>query len=361
MDDEFTQFVQFMNQMRMTGNHIDLTQIHEQYLIPKEKMAQMSGQIYSKLNKKNLNKCLFPGCNENAILSHSIQRSLLETIADKTNHVYQFSLKAEFTYEGKIETVIEKIGINKASTFYGYCVKHDTELFLPIENSPIQNNNLEQQFLLLLRALNKEYHDSKNSYFRLRDTLFPLLNNYEKDDVRVPYIISHVYLRFCEYNRIEKIKEIIDTAFFLKQYTVPFTFKSKIIDMKCPVFVSTFFSIQGTIDNTTHDIDITQDLPYYFSLTVLPVGNNQTGVFYAFITEQANSINDFLLKFEEPDITKSQLFLTDTILRNSQNFYLSSDRYESMGECEKTAMTDFFYHTVTNRNYENTKYPNLFI
>ena len=47
--DKFTRFVQFMNQMRMSGNHIDLTQIPEQYLTPKEKMAQMSGQIYSKI------------------------------------------------------------------------------------------------------------------------------------------------------------------------------------------------------------------------------------------------------------------------------------------------------------------------
>ena len=361
MSNEFIRFVEMMNQMKISGDHIDLTKVPDDFLISKEEMSKMSGHIYSQIHKKMPNKCLFPGCNNKAILSHSIQRSLLETIADKTNHVYRFSVKAEFTYDGRVETVIEKVGINKASTFEGYCNQHDTNLFLPIENQPIQSNNLEQQFLLLMRALNKEYYDSRNAYFNMRDTVLPLLKNFGEHDLRGPYFLTQIYLQFCEYFRIENLKNDIDTLFLQKIYTYPFSFGSKIVDMKCPVFVSTFFALQGSIGNKTYNIDITQDLPYYFSLTILPIGNNQTGIFYAYIDEQKLSIKDFLLNFDDKDINNLQIFLTDTILRNSQNFYLSSSKFESMTLEEQNEMKKLFYHTITNRNYQNNNYPNFFI
>ena len=202
MSNEFIRFVEMMNQLKNAGTHIDLTKVPSHLLISKEKMSKMSGLLYSQINKKNPSRCLFPGCNNKAISSHSIQRSLLKTIADKTNHVYRFYVNAEFTYEGKIETVIEKVGIHKASAFEGYCNEHDTQIFLPIENQPIQSINLEQQFLLLMRALNKEYSDSKNAYFNMRNTILSLIKYFEEHDLRGPYFLSQLYMQFCEYFRI---------------------------------------------------------------------------------------------------------------------------------------------------------------
>ena len=49
------------------------------------------------------------------------------------------------------------IGINKASTFTGFCQRHDTELFSPLETRPFTASK-EQLFLLAYRALSKELY-----------------------------------------------------------------------------------------------------------------------------------------------------------------------------------------------------------
>jgi hypothetical protein len=350
-----------MNQMELAGEHIDLTKIPSEYLISKEKMGELTKHVYSQLNKKESHKCLFPGCNNDAISSHSIQKALLKTISDKKNHVYRFGMDVEFTFDGKIEITVERIGINKASVFFGYCSEHDTNLFLPIESRPLEEYNIEQSFLLLLRSLNKEYFSSKKAYFLLRDSMVPMLKNFDEYDIRGPYIISKLYLKYCELHWIENLKRSIDAAFQLKKYDFPFTFKTKFVCMPCPIFVSTFFALQGTINNITHDVDITKDLPYYYSLSVLPITNRKTGIFYAYLSEQEEQIKDFLLCFEEKNIDKLQIFLTDTILRNSENFYISSEHFEKMDKVKLDIMKDFFCHTIANRNYQNRDFINMFV
>lgn len=304
---------------------------------------------------------MFPGCTEDAISSHSIQRALLKTISDTTNHIYQFSVKAELTFDGEIEVIVEKIGVNKASVFSGYCSEHDTNLFLPIESQPLEEHNIEQSFLLLLRSLNREYFASKKAYFLFRDTIAPIVQTLGEFDMRGPYFISKLYLKYCELHWIGNLKKSIDAAFLLKLYNFPFTFKTRFVDMPCPIFVSTFFAIQGTIDNITHDIDITKDLPYYFSLSILPVSNGRMGIFYAYLTEHEEKIRDFLSHFEEENISNLQIFLTDTILRNSENFCMSSDHFEKMDKQKIGVMKDFFYHTIANRNYPNKDFINMFV
>jgi hypothetical protein len=358
---EFIEFVNKMNQMELAGEHIDLTKIPPEYLVSKEKMNELTKHIYSQLNKKESYKCLFPGCNNDAISSHSIQKALLKSISDKTNHIYQFSVNAEFAFDGKIEITIERIGVNKASIFFGYCSGHDTNLFLPIESKPLEEHNIEQSFLLLLRSLNKEYFSSRKAYFLFRDTMAPVLQNFDEYDMRGPYLISKLYLKYCELHRIENLKLSIDAAFQLKKYDFPFIFKTKFIDIPCPIFVSTFFALQGTINNIAHDVDITKDLPYYFSLSILPIDNRKTGIFYAYLSEQEEQIRDFLLCFEEKNIDKLQIFLTDTILRNSENFYMSSEHFAKMDKAKIDIMKDFFYHTITNRNYQNRDFVNIFV
>lgn len=49
---EFSEFVNKMNQMELAGEHIDLTKIPKKYLIPKEKMGELTKHMYSQLNKK---------------------------------------------------------------------------------------------------------------------------------------------------------------------------------------------------------------------------------------------------------------------------------------------------------------------
>lgn len=87
--------------------------------------------------------------------AHSIQNNRFLNRISKDGHVYQIS--GEISKKKGHHAVFKKISRNKASTFFGFCDYHDTELFKPIElreytGEPIQN------FLFAFRASALEYH-----------------------------------------------------------------------------------------------------------------------------------------------------------------------------------------------------------
>ena len=107
--------------------------------------------------------CLHPEANENVcneiIRAHSIQRAAILQKISRNQHVYSFGAKiGAMIKTGRIEPKL--IGINKASTFTGFCNYHDTEVFKPIEASSIDIYN-EHIFLTAYRSLCKELFAKK--------------------------------------------------------------------------------------------------------------------------------------------------------------------------------------------------------
>lgn len=115
-----------------------------------------------KRQRKKAPECLCPNCRASAIRSHSQPRggSLLH-IAEN-GHVMGICRRIAATlYDATPEyppnPSIIKIGLKEASTFWGYCNKHDTELFKCLETKELQKDDIEQVFAMHLRALSFEY------------------------------------------------------------------------------------------------------------------------------------------------------------------------------------------------------------
>lgn len=86
--------------------------------------------------------------------AHSIQNNRILNRISEDGHVYTI----EATINNfQIEPEFKKISRNKASTFFGFCDYHDTEVFKPIELIPYQNTP-EQNFLLAYRGFCVAYH-----------------------------------------------------------------------------------------------------------------------------------------------------------------------------------------------------------
>ena len=104
-------------------------------------------------------RCLHPSagpstCSGEIISSHTIQRGGGLTRIASRGHVYSLTRQGKrfdpsrWDPDGKPH----RVGIREASTFRGFCAKHDNELFLPLERKPFEGA-LEQIALLAYRAL----------------------------------------------------------------------------------------------------------------------------------------------------------------------------------------------------------------
>lgn len=106
-------------------------------------------------------------CRGPPIRAHTVPKSTsLKSIA-RDGHVYGYVPTFAKLTEHKGKVPPELLGINKASTFTGFCVNHDSELFAPLETTPFTASP-EQCFLLAYRALAREIY-TKDASANLTD------------------------------------------------------------------------------------------------------------------------------------------------------------------------------------------------
>lgn len=120
--------------------------------------------------KVRFEKCLDPtlSCTEKAINAHSVQNATSLGLIAEDNHVYELRMRVK---NGSPECLFEKVGRNQASTFPGFCSRHDTEIFQPIDTKPLSLDDAEQLFLIAYRSLTRELHTVMEAAMRLQTTL----------------------------------------------------------------------------------------------------------------------------------------------------------------------------------------------
>ena len=345
-------------EMKKNSDFSLLEDIPAEFLKDKSEINKLTATFYKKLNSKPKTSCLFPGCTEPTINSHSLQKALLRSIADSTNHVFRIKINVDYRLNGKITRVIDTISVNKASTFLGYCNTHDTEIFKPIEQGVIDPKNTEHHFLLVLRSIAREFFESKKSYLLLASIVGEIIKDLKKDDIMIPFLISQQYIKYLELFHVEKIKNFFDICYQEGRYNNIFEY-SHIEFNKClPVFVNTFTAIQAMNNGITFTRDIRKEMPLYLSMTILP-SNEKTDVFYAVLKKQVKELTPFLGEFKISNLAHLETFITDTILRNTDNFYVSPEFWNSIPNTDRDTILDLFYRTINNRAYL-TKNVNIF-
>lgn len=131
--------------------------------LDRDKEEPFSSKRYSAgfRGKTQLKECMHPlagkgRCNKKIIYAHSIQRKgPLRLIVDEENHV------GRLRYDDSGDFELERVGWQKASTFNGFCKKHDKEMFSVIEDNAFEAD-LEQVFVLSYRSLAHEYYKKKS-------------------------------------------------------------------------------------------------------------------------------------------------------------------------------------------------------
>lgn len=95
------------------------------------------------------------------ISAHSVQKKRSLSAIAENGHVYQVSPSA-FRKQNDRKAVYSLIGINKATTFLGFCKFHDNALFKPIDDFDLKPDE-EQAVLYAYRSLCREIFVKQNA------------------------------------------------------------------------------------------------------------------------------------------------------------------------------------------------------
>lgn len=103
-------------------------------------------------------RCMYPGCNEWAISSHSQQnRGQLASIAENGDVIAMSrSVLASIVQSDAMTPppiMPSPTSVNKATTFLGFCNKHDTSVFYNIEHKPLVKGSPDQVLAFHRRAV----------------------------------------------------------------------------------------------------------------------------------------------------------------------------------------------------------------
>lgn len=101
-------------------------------------------------------------CRGNIVRAHSVSKSLNLKKIERNGHVYAFIPSFENLTKNNGVLQPELYGINKASTFTGFCAHHDNIIFSPLEDAEFIGSK-EQCFLLAYRAHARKYFTKTSS------------------------------------------------------------------------------------------------------------------------------------------------------------------------------------------------------
>jgi hypothetical protein len=147
------------------GSGIKYKQCH----LDRESQTELSeGELIGMASSHKIDKkCFHPlagkyTCNGKIIRSHTISKSSSLKKVSRNGKVLHFnpSMNSLLANNGRLSIV--EVGINQASTFPGFCKKHDKELFSPIEDRAFQCDEYSS-FLLGYRALTREIFEKESA------------------------------------------------------------------------------------------------------------------------------------------------------------------------------------------------------
>lgn len=187
-------------------------------------------------------------CDKRIVQAHTLSKaSSLMSIADASNHVIGVKMNLPSLLKNKGKLVPEKIGINQASTFTGFCAFHDRTFFSCIENEKFTKTD-EQCFALMFRSLSKEIYAKEGG---IRSSGFA--KNADKGKILAEqfYIQEFISLHNSGLNaamaELNELKAKLDRILISRQFSdiesVVFTFSEPL-----PIAVSSILSPETDFD-----------------------------------------------------------------------------------------------------------------
>lgn len=286
--------------------------------------------------KLNANLCLYPGmsCMENAIKAHSIQNSKTFDLLSINGHLIGLKIKPNNL---RPEISFDKVGRNKASTFEGFCSKHDKELFESIDDSVFDINNSKQLFLLAYRSVAKELHASMSKAIKVQSGYLHKKENGLIEESGISQ--EGIFATQCIIDAYEvyQYKNQLDNALINRNYKI-LTHRIFEIETDEPKLAcSQLFS---------NDSVIYKDSVSRIIMNIFPIDKSLTYAVFSSTTEEKEIVDDYLYKCIQSTADLRKYEISKIIIRNSENFFFSPVLFDTWSDKKKEKILNYFIDTL---------------
>lgn len=323
-----------------------------------KKLLNVFAPEYIHQVKENAQECFSININEcdgGIIDAHSIQKrnNKLSRISQK-EQVYFFTNNHINT-----QKTIELIPIAKASTFRGFCKKHDEKIFQPIEKNNAFNESVEHCFLHSYRSFAYSYHRLKE-FQNILSFTNPLAHNISELIDTLSDIISAIGMNTsvpvpsAEKIKIteEQFKELEEQRFenhriFLNNYyqTSHYDQLDYIVyklNHVCPIVSASWLILHIEMGNNF--IMPSRNKTYRgfpCTVTIFPEKNNTSYIILSRFKFDSGSelIFNRLNNLRKTDNSQFEIELTKQIFEQVENFYVSPYFWDLISEAEKNQIT----------------------
>ncbi len=288
-------------------------------------------KFMSQINRKaKVSECFHRNsdCDERIIRAHSIQNNKILTKLSENGILKQIGQDSFFTYDAS------DIGRNIATTFTGFCGKHDNDIFKHIEENDFDNSK-EHVFLFTYRTLAREYVAKKFSV-----NLFKELSKINPDYSEGFLLGATNALKY-----LERYKEIFNNALKENNFTIV---KSKVItlDSEYLIAVSSAFCLEYDLNgNLSYDLGELDTRLKILFFNIFPQ-EGETIVILSYLQEDSDiydSFTDELSKLDEEKIIEK---LNMLICMYCENFVMNPSKWDSMDDTTKTKFVELFIDTI---------------
>jgi hypothetical protein len=329
------------NELCWCGSNIKYKKCH---LNRSSQTAVQESVLHKELNRFNTDKkcsasTIFKDeCSKKIVKAHSVSKSssLKEIAVD--GHVLTFFMAQRNTDYTVLEPV--SIGINKASTFNGFCKVHDKKLFSPFEDNPFDLSSYHC-FLIMYRTVSRELFVKESC-----KGTFGLVKEMDKGkDIFEQMYIQDRYRHFNGSNDLtisdlKNIKSSLEKMLISKDYD---QLEHVIIELETPPKVMSssiggmHFGFDGSlIQKITND---PMSIPDYLSVNSFS-SNSKGYIVFSWLNEHRVS-NQKLIKtlMCSNSISDSLLML---IISQTENVYLSPEWWEHLSDQKKVDLIELY-------------------
>lgn len=275
-------------------------------------------------------------CNE-IIRAHSIQRNQSLSAIAHNGHVYKISSSFGSLKKNKGRLTYEKCGINKVSTFLGFCKKHDNELFEPIDNNFLIPTG-QQVLLYSFRSLCRELFVSENALELVNKQLEKGINQEAIKNMLSGYVTGKSFgLENLKRHKREYDKSLVNKSYSDIKYLIFQSSQKPII-----AFSGIFYPDSDFLGRQLQNLgDHKKDLQLLTFCSV-PVENGWTYLF-AWHKTSSKVCVDFmrsLATMAHDDISSLGDHLFRLAITNCDNLAISPEWWEKLDKDKKEKIAD---------------------